>query len=538
MQQAIRRERVQPRPPLRVGTGAGLLLIALISTLVTLALNPSSLVASSRVLAPSMAALSDLVGGRAAARVQVLTQLEPQPSPTAEATRDERLAARTMPARRAAIAPISTVTPEPSPTGAVVAATSPTPNVASQSTDAPTVNNSAVVAAPKGPPISFFLSGRWVMNHTETPMYAAPTRSATQFARLPQWSALRVVEIRQPWLKIYYLGEESGRQPGEAWVRASDTGPVGRPPLWASTLGPSVVWDSANEAGSGGRLTLPVGARVELVGPLESNRAHVRFPGDGQTFGPGSGWVNEAALQPIAGLSPRSLPWGYPYTTDPSILRIPTPYRSQIDGAPYEAANCGPTVVGMALAAFGVQASNAELRVQVQDAQQEWGDYAGSYVWALSDVVEARGLSSYGLYDMQPVVVTPEPSSTVSAVQDNENGEDNADNENVPETPEPSLAERRNGGMNQWTMDEIRAQLRLGRVVIPQVWWRGLPGREDHNYWGDHFIVITGMVGDSFLYNDPVDRDGVGYDRVITPEALATAMNESVAPGAAFAVGR
>ena len=40
--------------------------------------------------------------------------------------------------------------------------------------------------------------------------------------------------------------------------------------------------------------------------------------------------------------------------------------------------------------------------------------------------------------------------------------------------------------------------------MIVQVVYRGLPGREDSGYWGDHYIVITGLMGDQFLYNDPI----------------------------------
>ena len=77
----------------------------------------------------------------------------------------------------------------------------------------------------------------------------------------------------------------------------------------------------------------------------------------------------------------------------------------------------------------------------------------------------------------------------------------------------------------------------VGMLVVA-LGWRALPGREDSDYWGDHFVVITGMVGDAFLYNDPIDRGGLGYDRVMSADTLAAAMNGSSSPGAAFAIGR
>jgi len=48
--------------------------------------------------------------------------------------------------------------------------------------------------------------------------------------------------------------------------------------------------------------------------------------------------------------------------------------------------------------------------------------------------------------------------------------------------------------------------------------------------------VVTGILGDSFLYNDPID-DGPGYGRMIRGEQLRRAMGASDFPFAAFASG-
>ena len=67
-----------------------------------------------------------------------------------------------------------------------------------------------------------------------------------------------------------------------------------------------------------------------------------------------------------------------------------------------------------------------------------------------------------------------------------------------------------------------------------------LPGRTKSQYYGDHYIVIVGLSGNNFLYNDPVDSDGRGYGRLISAETLEQAMSNATGDfsRAAFAVGR
>jgi hypothetical protein len=167
------------------------------------------------------------------------------------------------------------------------------------------------------------------------------------------------------------------------------------------------------------------------------------------------------------------------------------PYRTQLDGSDYESANCGPTTLGMALEAFGVNVDQAELRSEVltsEDFNPDDTD-AGSFIWALARVAQGRGLRTYGLYE--------------------------SDGETL----------------HQWNIDEVRANVRAGRPVIAQVVYRGLPGREDSNYYEDHFVVITGLMGNDFIYNDPIGgaqaRESPGWDRLMTSEELHRAMHAS-----------
>jgi uncharacterized protein YvpB len=54
----------------------------------------------------------------------------------------------------------------------------------------------------------------------------------------------------------------------------------------------------------------------------------------------------------------------------------------------------------------------------------------------------------------------------------------------------------------------VRAQLDAGHPVIAEVWYRGLPGRWNSTYNGDHYVVLVGYDEDGLTYNDPVDRSG------------------------------
>jgi hypothetical protein len=97
------------------------------------------------------------------------------------------------------------------------------------------------------------------------------------------------------------------------------------------------------------------------------------------------------------------------------------------------------------------------------------------------------------------------------------------------------------GSLHHWTTDEIRARVQRGEPVIVQVVYRGLPGRQDSGYYGDHYIIITGLLGDQFLYNDPIGgtqaHEAPGYDRLITAAQLQRAMRASDTPYAFSAFG-
>jgi hypothetical protein len=222
---------------------------------------------------------------------------------------------------------------------------------------------------------------------------------------------------------------------------------------------------------------------------VHGTRVHVQLPGNGRDVPPSEGWVDGDSIARAAAPSFTQLPRAFPDDLKADV-RINVPYRTQLDGSDYASANCGPTVLGMALESFGVNEPPPDLRGEVLDSENfDPNDTdAGSYIWALAEVAQWDGLQAHGLYDDD-------------------------------------------GALHHWTMEDVRASVRRGQPVIVQVVYRGLPGREDSQYYEDHYIIITGLLGDGFLYNDPIGgaaaHEAPGYDRFMSAAELQRAMRAS-----------
>jgi LysM repeat protein len=264
---------------------------------------------------------------------------------------------------------------------------------------------------------------------------------------------------------------------------------------WLKTLAPSGLY-AASSRSSRRYAELPPGARLERIGDLEGRRLPVRDPGDGRSRQAMSGWIEVDDLEPTKPPGPRELPRSYPAATRMDITHNFVPYRSQLDGSPFAEANCGPTVIGMVLERYGIVVPQAKLRSQVLAAQGFGGNGTGTLMTALAQVASEYGLKTHGL--------------------------------------------REGDAISRWSLDEIRGELNVRRPVVTQVRYRALPGREGAAYYGDHYLVITGILDDGFIYNDPIDFDGTGWDRVISGERLERAMNASDSryAHAAFSVSR
>lgn len=173
---------------------------------------------------------------------------------------------------------------------------------------------------------------------------------------------------------------------------------------------------------------------------------------------------------------------------------LPVPYLSQFDGSLYQNANCGPASVAMAVAAFDKFVNVGDLRRTANRIQGTtgWRD-AGVSIDILADMVNANGLVARGL--------------------------------------------RANGGYDRWSMDEVRATLRNGNLLIPQVHLASLPGHAGSSRAVDHFIVITGFEGAFFRYNDSAFVGSGGHGLLMSEETFSTAWKRGDYPYAGFSVG-
>ena len=182
------------------------------------------------------------------------------------------------------------------------------------------------------------------------------------------------------------------------------------------------------------------------------------------------------------------------------VVALPVPYRSQLDGNPYEESDCGPATMAMILQAYGKVMPTMAVRLYVNDVQGTPGMYdAGSFIESLDAVAWHWGLRPQDLFS------------------------GGRDAKGKPE-------------LRRWTFEDVKRHLDAGHPIVPQVWYRGLPGREKKPYGGDHYIVLTGYGDEGVIYNDPIDKDVPGANRRMSWAQLDKAWRNSDFPYAALAV--
>ena len=177
---------------------------------------------------------------------------------------------------------------------------------------------------------------------------------------------------------------------------------------------------------------------------------------------------------------------------------VEPPYRTQLDDSIYARSDCGPAVLGMVLADYGMDEDTLDLRRLTHTYQGTWPAVrVGTALQHIAHVAEDFGLTSHGLYD---------------------DGEGDV--------------------FHQWNVDEIATEVAAGRLVIPLVRFGLLPGHEDTGVRWGHYILLYAVADDGFMYQDPAVRPiEAGRARRISRAQLDRAMAPVWPPRQAVALG-
>lgn len=158
------------------------------------------------------------------------------------------------------------------------------------------------------------------------------------------------------------------------------------------------------------------------------------------------------------------------------------PWRSQFDGSPYAASNCGPACLGMAMSYYGEWWSTGSIRQSTNERSGVTGFDEGTDWPSLQYGAETRGFTVVGLYDSS-------------------------------------------GAYRKWTIDDLVKETDQGHPVLLLVHFRSLPDHVNSSYNGDHYIVFLGLMADGrVVYHDPAYSAEVdGAYRIIGQETLLEA---------------
>src|SRR5947209_13442985 len=176
------------------------------------------------------------------------------------------------------------------------------------------------------------------------------------------------------------------------------------------------------------------------------------------------------------------------------LVWLGIPFRSQIDGGEFQYVNCGPASLTMVLAGFGLEVGPSQVRDYLNNLIDNFDTDPGTSLDVLSRIGREAGLTPMDLYSDQ-------------------------------------------GGYRNWSTDAVRWHVQQGHPVITLVKYRNLPGHTSSLSDFDHYIVITGLTPNGFIYNDGAFATTLGYGLEISDVELEYAWNNSSIPHHAVALG-
>jgi hypothetical protein len=176
------------------------------------------------------------------------------------------------------------------------------------------------------------------------------------------------------------------------------------------------------------------------------------------------------------------------------LVWLGVPFRSQIDGGDFQYVNCGPASLTMVLAAFGLEVGPSQVRDYLNNLIDNFDTDLGTSLDVLSRIGKEAGLTPMDLYSD-------------------------------------------GGGYRNWSPDAVRWHVQQGHPVITLVKYRNLPGHSRSLSEFDHYIVISGLTPNGFIYNDAAFASTLGYGLEISDIELEYAWETTSIPHHALALG-
>jgi hypothetical protein len=243
-----------------------------------------------------------------------------------------------------------------------------------------------------------------------------------------------------------------------------------------------------------------------VVPPLEvllAMRGHA--PSEEPTAGPEENAEDPSDEQVIALSAVTSLPLRFAEGRDlmaqvgrrvlgDGLVWLGVPFRTQIDGGDFQYVNCGPASLTMVLAAFGLEVGPSQVRDYLNSLIDNYNTDLGTSLDVLAKIGRDAGLTPMDLYSDQ-------------------------------------------GGYRNWSTDAVRWHVEQGRPVITLVKYRDLPGHGNSRSEFDHYVVISGLTPNGFIYNDAAFASTLGYGLEISDVELQYAWENSSIPHHALALG-